>query len=100
LIERDVRAQLALPKGITLQRRDDFVFQTTHRDITFRVFLGEFRESGVPQATDIIRRVVSREELASLGMSSPMRRILIEDMHTPTVQTAKRRATSKRLARK
>ena len=100
LIERDVRAQLALPKGITLQRRDDFVFQTTHRDITFRVFLGEFRESGVPQATDIIRRVVSREELASLGMSSPMRRILIEDMHAQTVQPAKRLATSKRVSRK
>jgi A/G-specific adenine glycosylase len=100
LSERNVRAQLALPKSITLQRRDDFVFQTTHRDITFRVFVGEVRESDVPQAADIIRRVVTREELASLGMSSPMRRILIEDMHIQTVQPAKLRATSKRPSRK
>ena len=100
LSEREVRSQLALPKSLTLQRRDDFVFQTTHRDITFRAFVGEVRESDVPQAADIIRRVVTREELASLGMSSPMRKILIEDMHTQTVQSAARRPASKRGTRK
>lgn len=96
LSERDVRERLGLPKRLTLQRRDDFVFQTTHRDITFRVFVGEARESDVPPSPDIIRRVVSREELASLGMSSPMRRILIEDMQAQTVQPAARRPARKR----
>lgn len=79
LSEREIRERLALPRRIALRQRRDFLFQTTHRDVTFRVFEGRCGECNVPNAPGVIRRVVSREELASLGMSSPMRRILLEN---------------------
>lgn len=89
LSESKLREALGIAKSVKLAQREEFVFQTTHRDVTFRVFVGNAREADVATSVTNIRSVVRREELASLGMSSPMRRILIDTTQRDATQRAK-----------
>jgi A/G-specific adenine glycosylase len=89
---RRVRTHLGLAARVKLTLRDEFIFQTTHRDVTFRVFAASAQAADITP-TDSIRRVATSEEIASLGMSSPMRRILLQSSTHLTPAPSNRAAT-------
>ena len=62
---------------LRLRQDEDFVFQTTHRDVTFRVYRGEIAAEKMI-AESATHTFLAKETIAELGMSSPMRRILLD----------------------
>jgi adenine-specific DNA glycosylase len=79
LTAASLKKRAQLPAHVRVLQDADFTFQTTHRDITFRVFRGTLARNVQlpPILAHESNRFVPLGELASLGMSSPMRRILL-----------------------
>jgi hypothetical protein len=70
----EIRRALRLPPGrATLRRLGSFPFQTTHRACTFDVYA-----AAAPHPVPEDWLFLAPDSIASLGLASPQRRILLE----------------------